>query len=411
MGKGSGCIQQPISLKDYQHRVGNSVMTVDDMNVYTFRTGKHTVSICDEVEFGSDDTLVIAAGSDVTLDGKLTINHETNGITRITVNGTLRVESNATIDLGNITNGGKGVVVNSENSLYIGGILIIGNVTGSVVSSVFNSVGLKVSANGNVTLTDEGSITIGNVTGGASANEGSGIGMHIKGGTFNQKGGEIIVGDVDVGISDLFRGAGVYVIDDGIFNQEDGSIKLNDVSMGVLVGYLGASPEEAGGSQFIQSGTGSITINNVHLNSGVYVADQFIQSGTGSITIDNVTDEDIDANGVRVKGTLTQSEEGSITVKNVTGVFARGVRVETGGLFNVIDLKITGEEDVIGFYCRDVDGVVNSGKVSVTGIGALSYANYKADAPGLAEPSTPSPTADPNKNLYFISLNGGIYTY
>jgi hypothetical protein len=397
MGGGGGCVIKTISLKAYQKKVGVKVMTVDtNTDTYTFVSGtSHTIK-CYNIEFAKNDKLVIAEGANVILESPLTIEEETKGIARITINGSLTLEEGSAITFGSIifdpigNRGASGIVVNSSNSLYInGGEITIDTING-IEDDRPNNL-LFVKEEGSVIMND-GSITINSIKNGAA-----GIVLFGDKATFTQNGGSITIDKVIIeNDDDSAFSLGLIIFNGGTFNQIDGSITINklikvsdintDLSA-ICIGIL-ISSNEKNASKFNQRG-GSITIEDLQSNFGISINLTAFVIGGGDL--------------------LSQFEQtgGSITVKNVGnqgfGVLVGSTEKPT---FFVNNLTVIGNEDSessIGLVSAREDeyedsGVVNSGIVRV--YGTKFYYVDKLTVDNIEE-TNPSPTNDPNNNTNF----------
>jgi hypothetical protein len=215
-----GCGPGPgrgIPLSEYQEQVGDTVMTVSGDD-YTF-VANHTIPADVEIIFGANDTLIINAGVDVILEGKLYVIDETVGIIRITVNGTFTMQEGSEIEICGITNGGIGILVSRGTFTQNGGDIIITNVT---------SPGLGISVNplhgvGAVFNATAGAINIGSVL-----NGGQGISV-IGAGQFNQSATNITITNV------TSSGVGILLADTATYTQNGGGINITNVD-GARVG-------------------------------------------------------------------------------------------------------------------------------------------------------------------------------
>jgi len=454
MGGGGGCVIETISLKAYQEKVGDSVMSVDtNTDTYTF-VSSHTIK-CYNIEFSKNDTLVIAEGANVILEGTLTIEKETVGIARITVNGSLTLKEGSAITFGTITRGASGIVVNSLNGLVMeGGDITIDTIKDGINKDDEASVGIAIVKDGSM-IQKGGSIKIETMEklaygirayqGGEFAQEGGLIKINTMtsekdddnfvGGVVAYQGGRIIQHQGKIhGVT--VRGnytSLVYVDSDDSFDgslfvqEEDGLIQVDNVenALGVSLNYS---------ATFTQNG-GQITISNVTGGGfsafGVIVnySATFTQNG-GQITISNITSVGIDAVGVSVNYSARFTQNGGqITISNVTGTYyAAGVEVydsgifnQTGGqitisdvvgdnafgvavyssaTFNVKNLTVSGAEESdgsVGFVSTKEGGVVNSGSVRVYG----TAIKYSKDGTSEIIPSPINNTGGAGDNTFF----------
>ena len=104
MGTG-GCSRRKVTLAEYQKRVGNGVLRVDeigDYKKYTFIAPTHTISECYEIVFAESDRLEISEGKSLILEGHFNILVTTLNFKRITNFGTFTTRSESKIDFGTI---------------------------------------------------------------------------------------------------------------------------------------------------------------------------------------------------------------------------------------------------------------------------------------------------------------------
>ena len=196
-------------------------MSVDtNTNTYTF-VSSHTIR-CYNIEFTENDTLVIPEGANVILERtSLTIEEETVGIARITVNGSLTLEEGSAITFGDVSGSddvsGYGILL-QEKGIFTqtGGDITIGSVTNSGDGGA--AIGLYV--NGGTITQEKGSdITISSVT---NSGDGIAVGVFVNGDTFTQEeGSDITIGSV-TNSGDGDAAVGLYV-NGGTFTQEEGS--------------------------------------------------------------------------------------------------------------------------------------------------------------------------------------------
>ena len=324
-----GCGPGPgrgIPLSEYQEEVGDTVMTVSGDD-YTF-VANHTIPADVEIIFGATDTLTINAGVDVILEGKLYVIDETDGFTRITVNGTFTMEEGSEIEIcGNIINQGIGIIVNQEGTFtQNGGDIRITNVDGGGSDGIrVNDVGSNFTLNG-------GSIQISSVT-----NQGQGIDII---GTFNQNGLTSSITITNVNFSEAIHISGL----NSQFNATAGAINIGSV----LNGSQGINVRNAG--QFNQSGT-NITITNVTRSNGIILTNPatYTQNG-GNINITNVDAAGFSSNGIQVNSQFNTTA-GAINIGSVLNG-AQGINVINAGQFNQSGKKIN---------ITNVDGVGSDG--------------------------------------------------
>lgn len=128
MGKGPGCVRTPIQLSDYQQRITDEVLTVEDITfkqrvgevtgkLYTF-IADHTINCKDEIVFAPNDHLVISNGINITLDGKFNIKEETNQFNRITNQGTFILSEVGEIEFGDINTDRELAPLGSDPAVY-----------------------------------------------------------------------------------------------------------------------------------------------------------------------------------------------------------------------------------------------------------------------------------------------------
>jgi hypothetical protein len=105
MGTG-GCSRRKVTLAEYQKRVGNGVLRVEEnviYNKYTFIAPTHTISECYEIVFAESDRLEISEGKSLILEGHFNILVTTLNFNRIKNFGTFTTNSESKIDFGRIT--------------------------------------------------------------------------------------------------------------------------------------------------------------------------------------------------------------------------------------------------------------------------------------------------------------------
>jgi hypothetical protein len=363
-----GCGPGPgrgIPLSEYQQENPDDITVIGDN--YTF-VANHTILAEEEIIFGATDTLNINAGVDVILEGKLYVIDETDGITRITVNGTLTMDEGSEIEICGIRNGGIGIFVNTGGRFtQNGGDIRITTVDGTGA----NSVGIIVTGAGAVFNAFDGTIQIGTVR-----NNAVGIGV-VNDGAFTQNGTDITITNV------ANLGIGIVVVkNSGVgsaatFTQTAGNITINTVdgtganSVGILVTGAGAVFNANAGT-----GTGTIQIGTVTNASGIEVRNDglFTQNGT-DITITNVTNfghgiQVLKNSGVGSAATYTQTT-GDITIMNVDGTGANSVGIlvtGAGAVFNANAGTGTGTIQIGTVRNNAVGiGVVNDGAFTQNG--------------------------------------------
>ena len=386
MGGGGGCVIKTISLKAYQEKVGDSVMTVNtDTDTYTFVSGtSHTIK-CYNIEFSKNDTLVIPEGANVILESPLTIEKETNGIARITINGSLTLKEGSAITFGTIISdaigerGANGIVVNSLNGLVMeGGDITIDTIKDGINYVDKSSGGIAINKDGSM-IQKGGSInieTMEKIAFGISA---------YQGGEFVQEGGLIKINTMTTEKDATNSVAGVVAYQGGKIIQRQGKIH------GVTVrGYLSSLVNVASdGSSFVQEKDGRIQVDNVNSNAGVLVARSatFNQNG-GQIAISNVTsDAETYAVGVYVAtSAIFTQEEGQITISNVTNdaeTYAIGLVVsksgatftQNGGQITISDVTGT---DAAGVYVATSGAIFtqNGGQITISNVTTSDAETY-----------------------------------
>ena len=388
MGGGGGCVIETISLEAYQKKVGDSVMSVDtDTNTYTFVSGtSHTIK-CYNIEFAENDTLVIAEGANVILESPLTIEKETNGIDRITVNGSLTLKEGSAITFGSIISdaieerGVSGIVVNSLNGLVMeGGHITIDTIKDGINYEDKASVGILINKDGSM-IQKDGSIkikTMEKIAFGISA---------YQGGQFVQEGGLIKINTMTTEIDETNSVGGVAAYQGGTIIQRQGKIHgVNVRGYYTRLVSLG-SDGSFDGSSFVQEKDGLIQMDNVENATGVNVnrSGTFTQNG-GQITISNVTDAGGYAAGVGIynDSAIFNQNEGQITISNVTsagGSNAIGVEVFSSATFNQNGGEII-IKNVIGNDADEMYGVILYSNSTFTQTkGSLKLQNISAVKP------------------------------
>ena len=319
MGCGPGPGRQ-VTLEQYQQENPDDITVIGD--VYTF-VSDHTIPADVEIIFGATDTLTINVGVEVTLDGKLTILQQTDGFTRITVDGTFIMVDCSEIEFGDIINGGRGILLNSSATFNQTG----GSITIILVDETVSS-GIRLSGNGALFNATGGTIEIDTVS-----NICQGIVVRDDA-IFNAAGVTIQIDTV------INNAVGIGIINNGIFNASAGTIKIDTVTGAAF----GISVQTSG--FFNQSGTSVITIQNVtERGKGIRV---FNDSGTttvfnqteGSIIISLVSSFISDGIEIENTGSEFTASGGTIQIDTVTDR-AEGINVRDGGEFNQSDTNIT----------------------------------------------------------------------
>ena len=324
-----GCGPGPgrgIPLSEYQEQVTDAIMTVSGDD-YTF-VANHTILAEEEIIFGATDTLTINAGVDVILEGKLYVIDETDGITRITVNGTFTMDEGSEIEICGIRNGGVGISVNTGGIFTQNG----GDIRITTVDDT-NSAGIEVTGVGAVfnAFAGTGTIQIDTVT-----NNAVGIRVATEG-TFIQNGTNITITNVTI------QGTGISVFSSGsatTYTQTTGNITITTVSGTGLADVTTSGILVTGVDAVFAADGGTIQIDNViNLGIGIRVATEgaFTQNGT-DITITNVNG----GGGILVGvGAVFDANAGTIQIDIVNDFI--GILVFLGGVFtqNGTDITIT----------------------------------------------------------------------
>ena len=276
-----GCGPGPgrgIPLSEYQEQVTDAIMTVSGDD-YTF-VDNHTIPADVEIIFGATDTLTINADVDVILEGKLYVIDETDGITRITVEGTLTMGDGSEIEIcGIITNAGVGISVNTGGEF-------------------------TQNAGGDIRIT--------------TVDDGNSVGILVKGdgAVFNATGGTILIDTVTTGA------IGIGVVDDGVFTQNGTDISITNVinsGSGILV-----DTTAPGFTATYTQTTGNITFGQLTTNATAIRMSSdstFTKANVPTISITNLSAGG-GTSGMVVTGTITGSvvtnlgPNGSINMTN-----------------------------------------------------------------------------------------------
>jgi hypothetical protein len=366
---------------------------------YTF-VANHTIPADVEIIFGANDTLIINAGVDVILEGKLYVIDETVGIIRITVNGTFTMQEGSEIEICGITNGGIGILVSRGTFTQNGGDIIITNVT---------SPGLGISVNplhgvGAVFNATAGAINIGSVLNG-------GLGIYVIGaGQFNQSATNITITNV------TSSGVGILLADTATYTQNGGGINITNVdgagSNGIQVN-----------SQF-NATAGAINVGSV-LNGaqGINVinAGQFNQSAT-NINITNVDGGGSDGIRVNNAGSNFTLSGGSIQISSVTNE-GQGIDIINEGTFNqnglTSSITITNVNSAFGIEVTGVNsqfttsaGTINVGSVlnGAQGINVINAGQFNQSATNINITNVDGAASDGirvNGNSSVFNASGG----
>ncbi|MGI9554976.1 MAG: hypothetical protein ACR2M6_03290 [Vampirovibrionia bacterium] len=220
-------------------------------DVYTF-VADHPIPAEDEIIFGATDRLIINADVVVTLEGKLYVIDETDGITRITVNGRLTMDEGSEIEICGITNSGIGISVNTGGEFtQNGGDIRITTVVGT--GDPFTH-GILVAGAGAVFNANGGTIQIGTVT------TASGIDVRDDG-LFTQNGTDITITNVansGIGIVVFNTGAGLTAT----YTQTTGNITFEQLT------NFATAIEMISDSTFTKANVPTISIINLPAGGG-----------------------------------------------------------------------------------------------------------------------------------------------
>jgi len=351
MGKGPGCRRVPISLANYQQRVGNDVMTVNG-STYTFTAGNHSVGPCDEIVFGDNEVIVVPLGSTVTLYGEFNITESSMFIAlykRISVFGSLILENGSLIDIDEVRGNEQAV------GLFIeaGGSFKLKRGSKIEISSIDDKArGIKFDTNSSIHL-DGGVINITTITNAA--------GIEILASVTMDEGTEINIENVYLNLTGNNRSLGIANGNITVyppFTMNGGSITVENVE-GFIEGTL-TDNVGIGLVNLIQNG-GELRVKKSVRSFGIFLSK--ITQNDGLIQIDEVTNKSfgmVYTENEANPGSLNQNG-GVIKLRNIdsdsVGFFTLP---ETGVELGTISITQTGGsfiiENVEGPFVYDPDG-------------------------------------------------------